>query len=371
MPSLKIDWQNLPASALLSTPDLLPEWDRLNAQRADLPFMTAAAVSSAFQIFGSGTERLLLGREAGTVVAMLLVVPNGSFQWRTFQPSQLPLGVWVAAKELTPASIARSLIRGPLGFCLGFSMTQVDPLLAPREIDQADTKFIDYIDTGWIDILGTFDDYWAGRGKNLRQNMRKQRNKLAAEGTHIHMRVLTAPEDMEDAIARYGVLESSGWKATEGTAIHPDNPQGQFYIQLLQNAAKHGEAAVYEYFFNDKTVALNLCVRRSGTLVVLKTTYDETIKNYSPAFLLSQDEVEQIFGQGIIKRLEYYGRIMEWHTRWTESKRTLYHLTCYRWSWLKKVAERRYKKVEKIFESPTLDESGTAAAKPFASESHS
>lgn len=268
-------------------------------------------------------------------------------------------------------SIARSLIRGPLGFCLGFSMTQVDPLLAPREIDQADTKHMDYIDTGWIDIIGTFDDYWAARGKNLRQNMRKQRNKLATEGTHIHMRVLTEPEDMADAIARYGVLESSGWKATEGTAIHPDNAQGKFYIQLLKNAAKHGEAAIYEYFFNEKTVALNLCVRRAETLVVLKTTYDESIKNYSPAFLLNQDKVEQVFGQGIIKRLEYYGRMMEWHTRWTESKRTLYHLTCYRWPWLKQLAERRHKIKTDTSKPFILEDVNTPPIAPPVSESNS
>lgn len=339
----KFDWQNLPAKVLFSTPDLFSEWDRLNAKRVDLPFMTAAAVSSALQVFGSGTERLLVARDAGTVIAMLIVVPVGAFQWQTFQPSQLPLGVWVAEKSITPISIARSLIRGPLGFCLGFSMVQLDPLLAPREVDQTDTNHMDYIDTGWINILGTFDEYWAARGKNLRQNMRKQRNKLAAEGSQIHMCVLTAPEDMAGAVERYGILESSGWKATEGTAIHPENPQGRFYIQLLENLAKHGEAAVYEYFFNGKTVALNLCVQRSGTLVILKTTYDETIKNYSPAFLLSQDELELIFSQGTVKRLEYYGRIMEWHTRWTDNKRTLYHLTCYRWSWLKKLAELRQK----------------------------
>jgi CelD/BcsL family acetyltransferase involved in cellulose biosynthesis len=366
MPSHKIHWQNLPANALHSIPDLLLDWDRLNAERADLPFMTAAAVCSALETFGSGTEKLLIGREAGTVVAMLLVVPSGSLQWRTFQPSQLPLGVWVAAKHLTSTYIARSMLRGPLGFCLGFSITQVDPLLAPRESDQADTKHMDYIETGWIDIAGTFEDYWAARGKNLRQNMRKQRNKLATEGTHIHMQVLTAPEDMAGAIARYGILESSGWKASEGTAIHPDNPQGKFYIQLLQDAAKRGEAVVYEYFFNEKTVALNICVQRSGTLVVLKTTYDEAIKNYSPAFLLSQDEVELVFGQGNTKRIEYYGRMMEWHTRWTESKRTLYHLTCYRWAWLKQLAERRHKKIKESSETLAADEPGIAPATPPA-----
>ncbi len=332
----------------------MDEWDRLNAARANLPFMTATAVQLALTIFGSGSERLLVAKQSNTIVAMLLVVPDGTFQWRTFQPSQLPLGVWVAASALTAADISRSLIKGPLGFCLGFSMTQVDPLLTPREQDQADTKHLDYIDTGWIDVAGTFEDYWAARGKNLRQNMRKQRNKLAAEGIVTCMRVLTSPEEMSGAIARYGVLESSGWKASEGTAIHPDNPQGQFYIQLLQNAAKQDGAVVYEYLFNEKTVALNLCIQRQETLVILKTTYDETIQAYSPAFLLSQDIAEQIFGQGKIKRLEYYGRMMEWHTRWTENKRTLYHLTCYRWGWLKSLAERRQKKAEHATTTPSL-----------------
>jgi CelD/BcsL family acetyltransferase involved in cellulose biosynthesis len=352
MPSPKIHWQNLPANTLPSTPSLMTEWDRLNAERANLPFMTADAIASALHIFGSGAEKLLIARQADTVIAMLLVVPHGAFQWRTFQPSQLPLGTWVAAKSLSTTDIARSLMRGPLGLCLGFSMTQVDPLLAPREPDQADTKHMDYIDTGWIDVLGSFEDYWAARGKNLRQNMRKQRNKLAAEGVNAHMRVLTSPDDMVGAIARYGVLESSGWKATQGTAIHPDNPQGQFYIQLLQTAAQQGGAVVYEYLFNDKTVALNLCIQRHETLVVLKTTYDETIQTYSPAFLLNQDQVEQVFGQGVIKRLEYYGRMMEWHTRWTENKRTLYQLTCYRWPWLKTLAERRHRKSTEVAAEP-------------------
>jgi len=343
-----LHWQNLPANALQQTTGLMDEWDRLNATRANLPFMTAHAVQLALSIFGSGAERLLVAKQFDSIVAMLVLVPDGLLQWRTFQPSQLPLGVWVAANTLNATDLARSLINGPLGLCLGFSMTQVDPLIAPREPDQADTKLIDYIDTGWIDIAGTFEDYWAARGKNLRQNMRKQRNKLAAEGIVTSMRVLRAPGEMADAIARYGVLESSGWKASEGTAIHPDNEQGQFYIQLLKNAAKHDGAVVYEYLFNEKTVALNLCIQRQDTLVILKTTYDESIQAYSPAFLLNQDEIEHIFGEGKIRRLEYYGRMMEWHTRWTENKRTLYHLTCYRWGWLKKLAERRQKKTEHV-----------------------
>jgi CelD/BcsL family acetyltransferase involved in cellulose biosynthesis len=346
MPTPKPIWTHLPASALGTTAELQNHWNRLNAARANVPFLSANAVQAALTAFGVGNERLLVARQSDTVVAMLVMVPTGAFQWRTFQPSQLPLGAWVAAADLAPTQIARQISRGPLGFCLSVAITQIDPYLAPREEDQADTKNIDYIDTGWIDIAGSFDEYWEKRGKNLRQNMRKQRNKLAAEGVITSMRTITAADDMPGVIERYGILESSGWKASKGTAIHPDNAQGKFYIDLLQTAARSGNAVVYEYVFNEKTVALNLCLQSNGMLVILKTTYDESIQIYSPAFLLNQDLVEQIFTQAKIQRLEYYGKVMEWHTRWTENKRTLYHLTCYRWPWLNKLAEKRRKQPE-------------------------
>lgn len=342
----RLDWQNLPASSLPKDAQLAVAWNRLNASRGDLPFMTADAVNAALKVFGSGMERLVIGREDGRIAAMFLLVPEAKFRWRTFQPSQLPLGAWVAEAGLPLHALATSLQRGPLGLCLVLSITQIDPWLTPRDNDSPVTHSSDYIDTGWIDISGSFEDYWNARGKNLRQNMRKQRNKLGTEEIKPHMRTWTAVEDMAPAITRYGQLESLGWKATKGTAIHLDNEQGRFYRELLENAAHHNEAVVYEYLFNERTVAVNLCVRRAGNLVILKTTYDESIKAYSPAFMLNEEAVAQVFAAGDTLRLEYYGRLMEWHTKWTENKRTLYHLTSYRWPFVKQMALARRAKAE-------------------------
>lgn len=336
---LQIRWENLPAPALPENAQLLQAWDGLNAQRGALPFLASDAMVSALSILGDTTERLLVGYANNTVVALFLLTPVGRFQWRTFQPSQVPLGAWVAQKDLDLVSLARSLLRGPLGFCLALSITQVDPLVASRNADIADAQAIDYIDTGWIDIEGTFDEYWAARGKNLRQNMRKQRVKLAAEGVKLTMQVLRDHADMAPAIARYGMLESAGWKAQSGTAIHPDNAQGRFYRELLEHASLRGEAAVYQYLFDDRVVAMNLCLLSQGTLVVLKTTYDESIKTLSPAFLLREEELQDIYRQGQIKRMEYFGKVMDWHTKLTDKKRTVYHLTAYRWPLVKKFAE--------------------------------
>ncbi len=331
-PSLAFSWQNLPAAALQRDNLLRTAWDRLNARRGSLPFLCSDAITAALDSFGTGCERLLVGRHGPEVAAMFLLVRTSTVEWQTFQPSQLPLGAWVADDRLPVLDLARSLIRGPLGFCLLLSITQVDPLHAARAPDSADGRSSDYIRTAWTELQGSFAEYWNQRGKNLRRNIRKQRNRLAGEGINGHLRVVDQPTDMAAAIERYGALESAGWKASRGTAIHPDNSQGRFYRRLLECSAQRGEAVVFEYLFDDRVVASNLCLRRNGVLVILKTTYDESIQSYSPAFLLSQDEIELLYQEGRVQRIEYYGRMMEWHSRWTETSRVLYHLTLYRWN---------------------------------------
>ena len=339
LPSLS--WQNLPAGQLHAEPALAEAWDRLNGVAVNLPFLASDIVASALQCFGRGDERLLIGRVGTEVAAMFLLQRTGTARWQTFQPSQLPLGAWVAHRSWPLPSLTGSMLGGPLASCLVLSVTQVDPRTAARPESGTRITTQDYIDTAWIDIDDSFEDYWAARGKNLRTNMRKQRNRLAAEGMVAELRVLEQAADMAGALARYGQLESAGWKAERGTAIHPDNAQGRFYLQLLQAGAARREAVVYEYCFNGRTVAMHLCLRRGAELVILKTTYDEsTDKALSPAFLLHEDELRCFFEQGHPRRVEYYGRVMDWHTRWTEQQRTLYHLTHYRWAWLKKLRRR-------------------------------
>ncbi|MBK8384455.1 MAG: GNAT family N-acetyltransferase [Candidatus Accumulibacter sp.] len=303
---------------------------------------------AALEIFGDGSEKLLVGKRGPQVAAMFLLVPLPNFLWCTFQPSQIPLGAWVADPSLALVDLARSLVRGPLGLCLSLSITQIDPGLCSRSEDTTDSQSSDYIETGWIDLAGSFEDFWNARGKNLRQNLRKQRSKLVAQGVSVQMRVLTDGSGMAAAVERYGALESAGWKAGQGTAIHCDNAQGHFYRRLLEDAATRGEAVVFEYLFDDRVVASNLCLQRRGILTILKTTYDESIKAFSPAFLLSQEQLAYLFQGKIVSRVEYYGRMMDWHTKWTDNKRTLHHFTMYRLPLLKQIAAWRRRQVRPL-----------------------
>lgn len=336
----KLTWRSTAAAVSLAGLETRQAWDRLNARGLDLPFLDSSVVLGALQVFGSGGEQLWTGSDGADVKAMFVLARQGALRWQTFQPSQLPLGSWVADAGLDIGELCGALMSA-MGPVLALTLTQVDPLAATRPADSGTSETADYIDTGWVEIAGTFEDYWAARGKNLRQNMRKQRNRLTADSVQASMHVLRDPTEMAGAIERYGALESQGWKSDQGTAIHPSNAQGRFYRGLLEQAATRGEALVYEYRFDGRTVAMNLCIRRQRCLVVLKTTYDESIKTLSPAFLLREEELQSWFRSGEFDRIEYYGKLMDWHTKLTDRKRTIYHLTRYRFGWLKSLAAGR------------------------------
>jgi hypothetical protein len=110
-------------------------------------------------------------------------------------------------------------------------------------------------------------------------------------------------------------------------------------------------------------VAADLSVRDSGSVVVLKTTYDENFKSLSPGQLLHEDTFRHLFADPSLERIEFFGRVMDWHTRWTENVRTQYHVNYYRWAWLKALHRRlRARAVKRPSAAP--DESQPRSAAP-------
>jgi hypothetical protein len=217
-------------------------------------------------------------------------------------------------------------------------VTECDPMLMARPADDgnAGVRSFDYIDTARITLAGSFDDYWNARGKNLRSNLKKQRNRLRQDGVGTRLEVVRSADQMAAAVADYGRLETSGWKAAQGTAVAADNDQGRYYRLMLEALARRGAASVYRYWLDRPDgaclAAMDLCVEGGGCIVILKTAYDEALSpQLSPALLMREEETRALFDAGAFERIEFYGRVMEWHTRWTGEVRTLYHMNGYRW----------------------------------------
>ncbi|HEV2608920.1 MAG TPA: GNAT family N-acetyltransferase [Noviherbaspirillum sp.] len=313
-------------------------WQSINDEGTKSPLLDADFVVPLLREFANGNELLACYEIGDRIQAMGILAPKRRGAWETFQPSQAPIGLWTCLSGIRFDQALPALMRRLPGFPIMIGILQQDPALIPRPEDHAAMCTLDYIPTARIALKGSFDEYWNVRGKNLRQNMKKQRNKLEKEGISLHLDVCTAPEDVAKALAEYGALESAGWKAKLGTAIHPGNAQGRFYRSMLESFCRRGAGRIYRYRYNDKVVAMDLCIQSDTHLVILKTTYDESINDgTSPAFLLRQEQTRVLFEERGPQAIEFYGKVMDWHLKWTDDVRHLYHVNAYRFSFLSRV----------------------------------
>ena len=308
-------------------------WQRLHAASPASPLLAVDFVKPLLDVFGTGRELLAWhGREDDTD-AMTIVTPGRPGVWNTFQPAQAPVGLWLQRADGAADCLLAGLLAALPGPALMLGLTQCDPMLMARP---AGAHSFDYIRTARITLRGTFAEYWNARGKNLRNNLKKQRARLRQDGIATRLDIVRAPDLMAGAVADYGRLETGGWKAAEGTAVAADNDQGRFYRALLEGFARRGAARVYRYWFDGPDgphlAAMDLCVEGGGCIVILKTAYDETLgPQLSPALLMREEATRGLFDEDRFERIEFYGRVMEWHTRWTDEIRTMYHLNGYRW----------------------------------------
>lgn len=307
-------------------------WDALRALGPAAPMLDAAFVGALLDEYGTGAELLALCEDGTGVLAAAVLAPQGHARWTTFQPAQAPVGLWLQHPAADTGALLAGLVRALPGCAMLVGLTQCDPFLLARPADGRVQSCGAYIDTARITMAGDFDSWWNSRGKNLRSNLKKQRNRLAAAGVATRLEVWRSPGQMAQAVADYGRLESTGWKGRAGTAVAADNDQGRFYRRMLEAFCATGRGSVYRYCFNENLVAMDFCIEDGDCLVILKTAYDESVpKHYSPALLMREEACRRLFEDGRLRRIEFYGRVMEWHTRWTDEIRTMYHLNHFRW----------------------------------------
>ena len=335
-----LKWEILPTSEFER---LAGAWDALAASYGCPAFMESRFMRPAIaQLLEGKHHRLAAGYEAGRLVVAGLLMKLGMGRWSTFQPSQLPLGAWLMAPGVDLESALESLCRALPGPVAMLTLTQQDPHMHPRLGGTRRLQTLDYISTAWVDLdlNGSFEEFWEARGKNLRQNLRKQRRKIESEGHALTVDIATDPERVAAVFADYASLESRGWKLQQGTAVTAESAQGRFYASALKDFAASGRAICLALRLDGAPIAVDLCVRSADTIVILKTTYDEARKALSPGQLLHEEAFRHFFALPGLRRVEFFGRVMEWHTRWTEASRTLFHVNFYRWGALQSLHGR-------------------------------
>lgn len=310
-------------------------WNELNRTCGNHILLDSLFVEPLVRHFGT-SETLLAVSDDPAHSGIILVSKGRAGFWQTFQPSQAPLGLILLRNDKRVEDQMQKLIRSFPGHALGFSALQQDPdhtlfrdLNRSRKIET-----LEYIKTARVTLIGSFEDYWKRRSKNLTHNLNRQRRRLAEQGIQLELIVCRKPSQVEECLQDHSRLEQAGWKAMKGSAITEENRQAMLYREIFEGFCNRGQGVLYRLLMNGKTIASDLCLERDGIMVILKTAYDEGVEGISPGMLLHQEIFKVLFEEGKIKVVEFYGRLRDWHLKWTDEIRTMYHVSFYRLGWI-------------------------------------
>lgn len=304
--------------------DLWGDWDKLNAEYCDShPMLQSVFVKKLIEYFPAEIEALC-GFNGFRCLAIILLKAESGIIKTAYIPSQSQIALLLA-----PPNINRYFDIKQLNFSsivTRLDMLSIDPEYQPGIIDIEGLEIAPNKTDAVIDVTSSFEDYWSKRPKNLRKNISRYKNRVSRELRDYTFKVVCG-KDMDEvriAVDRYGLMESRGWKGKHGSAVHPGNAQGQFYLDIITHFASSHRAYVFELWAQNKLMASRLCICSDSLLIVLKTTYDEEYKQYAFGRLLLYETVKYVFDKQITQKIDFYTNATKEQLDWATGSRQIY-----------------------------------------------
>ena len=234
-------------------------------------------------------------RQTESIVPRLWAALLGERGWDALELNDVPAG-----------SALGSLIAhaAAAGYC-----TRVAPGLTPP----------------YLDLRGGIEGVLECLDAKFRANLRRRMRKLESRG-----RVDTVRSDAAgDRLETFYMLERAGWKGAEGSAIACDSATRTFYCDIAEGGERAGTLALYALECGGRPVAMYFGVERGRRYYLLKTTYDENLRDCSPGQLLTHEVLRDLVARGCIE-LDLLGGMMEWKADWKPEVRALENLYVFR-----------------------------------------
>jgi CelD/BcsL family acetyltransferase involved in cellulose biosynthesis len=329
-------------------------WDAANRKYfASHPLLDSRFVLPLVRFFGEDRTLLALLMNQDALEGAVLLQRRGFGVWQTFLPSQAQIAPALLSDRIGGLDMLMDEVPGPC-WLLDFLNQDPDYSCFRDTTPQLADRLV-HAQTVRVRLDGAFDTFWSARPKNLKKSMRRYFNRLEKDRIPLSLRAWRDPVHVEQALRRYGSMESSGWKGAAGTAVHGDNIQGRFYHDVLNAFAENGQAVVYEFYLGDQLAASRLCISSDQMLVILKTTYNEKLRAYAPGRLLLYKLLDSEFEAGRHHVIEFYTNATKETLEWANESRVLSHVSLYR-NVLAKAGAGLFRRLKGVFRDRAPDE---------------
>lgn len=126
--------------------------------------------------------------------------------------------------------------------------------------------------------------------QHLRE-LKRQWNNLAKQGALVY-NVARQPDEIRLRMEEFLVLEASGWKGRERSAMIMDRFRAAFAREAVNNLAEADSVRIHTLDLDGKAIATVIVLLMAGEAFAWKTAYDERFAKYSPGKLLVAELTE-------------------------------------------------------------------------------
>lgn len=174
-------------------------------------------------------------------------------------------------------------------------------------------------------------DWLAARSKRIRQLLRRSHNTLVTRGG---MRMAVTGDDptRDGLLDAMLVVEQSGWKGRDGTAILDSAADTRFYTDLARAAAGAGALRIASLWDGERLAAFEYGVLGGDRLFLLKVGYDEAYADHAPGHLLAAWHIGQCCADPAISWYDKMGNGMTpapYKLRFADGCATRWQVTVY------------------------------------------
>ena len=145
--------------------------------------------------------------------------------------------------------------------------------------------------------MADFETYFGSAlSANSRKQFRKKYRDLSNSGK-LETLELKSGDDLDSWLESFLVLEASGWKGKQGTAIASSISDTLFFQEFSKGAFDRGRLQMLMLQFKGKPVAMQYNLISCDGAFCLKLAYDETYERSSPGFLLDVEALKILHGR--------------------------------------------------------------------------
>ena len=147
-------------------------------------------------------------------------------------------------------------------------------------------------------------------------NLRRRQRRLERRGP---VRLLVT-RSVNEQLGAFYELEQRGWKGIEQSAIACNSSTRLFYDEIANAAAQFKYLSLYSLECAGQAVAMHFGVEHGGRYFLLKTAYDETLRDCSPGQLITHRVLQELIAAGCAE-FDFLGVTMEWKNAWSPQLR--------------------------------------------------